>query len=121
MSYLFSFEKLNVWIDSKELVKMIYTTTRKFPSEEKFGLISQLRRASISVSSNLAEGTSRKTNRDKAHFSSLAFSSLMEVLNQVIIGKELNYISTEDYAIFREQIEKISNKLNSLRNTQLNN
>ena len=61
MNYIFSFEKLNVWIDSRELVKMIYTVTRKFPDEEKFGLTSQLRRASISVASNLAEGTSRKT------------------------------------------------------------
>lgn len=121
MSYLFSFEKLNVWTDSKELVKMIYSITRKFPEEERFGLISQLRRASISVSSNLAEGTSRKTNRDKAHFSTLAFSSLMEVLNQVILGNELDFISSTDYSILRAQVEKVSNKLNALRSTQLNN
>ncbi len=68
MSYTFSFEKLNVWIDSKELVKEIYSITQKFPSEEKFGLTNQLRRASISVASNLAEGTSRNTNKDKVHF-----------------------------------------------------
>ena len=68
MTYTFSFEKLNVWVDSKELVKLIYLTTKKFPSEEKFGLTNPLRRASISVASNLAEGTSRNTNKDKAHF-----------------------------------------------------
>jgi four helix bundle protein len=101
MSYLFSFEKLNVWIDSKALVKMIYTNTRKFPDDEKFGLTSQLRRASISVASNLAEGTSRKTNKDKAYFSTIAFSSLMEVLNQIIIAKELNFILDEDYEVLR--------------------
>jgi len=120
MSYTFSFEKLNVWIDSKELVKLIYLTTKKFPSEEKFGLTNQLRRASISVASNLAEGTSRNTNKDKAHFSTMAFSSLVEVLNQVIITKELNFISESDYQNIRTEIEKISNKLNALRKSQLN-
>ena len=120
MSYTFSFEKLNVWIDSKELVKLIYLTTKKFPSEEKFGLTNQLRRASISVASNLAEGTSRNTNKDKAHFSTMAFSSLVEVLNQVIITKELNFISETDYQNIRTEIEKISNKLNALRKSQLN-
>ena len=91
MSYKFSFEKLNVWIDSKELIKMIYKLTYKFPDEEKFSLTCQLRRASVSVASNLAEGTSRKTN--------IAFSSLMEVLSQVIIAKELNFVEENDYQI----------------------
>lgn len=81
MLYKFSFEKLTVWIDSKELVKLIYSVTKTFPQEEKFGLTSQLRRASISVASNLAEGTSRKTNKDKAHFTTISYSSLKEVLN----------------------------------------
>jgi len=120
MEYTFSFEKLNVWIDSKELVKLIYSVTKDFPSEEKFGLTNQLRRASISVASNLAEGTSRKTSKDKAHFTTLSFSSLMEVLNQIIIAKELNFLNEDNYKIIRTEIEKISNKLNALRNTQLN-
>ncbi len=121
MSYLFSFEKLNVWVDSKELVKLIYTITKNFPDEEKFGLTSQLRRASISIASNLAEGTSRKTNKDKAHFTTIAFSSLMEVLNQIILSKELNFIQETEYQTVRTEIEKISNKLNALRKSQLNN
>jgi len=120
MSYTFSFEKLNVWIDSKYLVKLIYTVTNEFPNEEKFGLTNQIRRASISVSSNLAEGTSRISNKDKAHFTTLSFSSLMEVLNQIIIAYELEFLSTENYNNIRIEIEKISNKLNALRNTQLN-
>lgn len=81
MTYIFSFEKLNVWIDLKELVKLIYLVTKYFPNEEKFELTNQLRRASISVASNLAEGTSQKTNKDKSHFTTLSFSSLMKVLN----------------------------------------
>ncbi len=120
MSYIFSFEKLTVWIDTKELIKNIYLITKKFPEEEKFGLTSQLRRASVSVASNLAEGTSRNTNKDKAHFTTMAYSSLMEVLNQVIISKELNFINDENYKTFRESIEKIANKLNALRKSQLN-
>lgn len=121
MSYLFSFEKLNVWIDSKELVKMIYTVTRKFPDEEKFGLTSQLRRASISVASNLAEGTSRTTSKDKAHFTTISYSSLMEVLNQLILAKELGFLQDKEYNTLRENIEKVANKLNALRKSQLNN
>lgn len=121
MSYQFSFEKLNVWIDSKELVKFIYKITNKFPEQEKFGLISQLRRASISVSSNLAEGSSRITNKDKAHFTTMSYSSLMEVLNQIIIAKELSFVKEDDYLKIREHVGKISNKLNALRKSQLNN
>jgi len=120
MAHVFSFEKLNVWIDSKELVKMIYLMTRKFPEDEKFGLTSQLRRATISIASNLAEGTSRNSNKDKAYFTTMAFSSLMEVLNQVIIAEELEYLLESDYIKIRNQIEKVSNKLNALRKTQLN-
>ena len=121
MSYTFSFEKLQVWMDAKKLVKDIYKITDTFPKEEKFGLANQLRRASISVASNLAEGTSRVTNKDKAYFSTLAFSSLMEVLNQVIISYELNFIDENEYAQIRELIQKTSNKLNALRKSQLNN
>jgi four helix bundle protein len=120
MAYTFSFEKLNVWIDSKELIKLIYLITKEFPSEEKFGLINQLRRASVSIASNLAEGTSRITNKDKAHFTTLAFSSLMEVLNQIIVSNELGFIKVNDYQNIRTEIEKISNKLNALRKSQLN-
>ncbi|GAA3590640.1 four helix bundle protein [Flavivirga amylovorans] len=121
MAYTFSFEKLSVWVDSKELVKLIYLTTKQFPSEEKFGLTSQLRRAAVSIASNIAEGTSRNTNKDKAHFTTIAFSSLMEVLNQIIISKELDFIDENNYLTIRTEIEKISNKLNALRKSQLNN
>ena len=71
MAYTFSFEKLNVWVNSKELVTKIYKLTRNFPDEEKFGLTNQLRRASISIASNLSEGTSRQTKKDKQKTESL--------------------------------------------------
>ncbi|GAA4975403.1 four helix bundle protein [Algibacter aquimarinus] len=116
----YSFEKLEVWKESIELVKSIYKISSTFPTEEKFGLISQLRRASVSISSNLSEGTSRNTNKDKAHFTTLSFSSAMEVLNQLIISKELNFVSENDYILVRNKIEKITNMLNALRKAQLN-
>ena len=114
--YIYSFEKLEVWKEAIQLSVSIYRLTNTFPNTEKFGLISQLRRASVSISSNIAEGTSRKTNKDKAHFMTIAFSSATEVLNQIIIAKELNFITKEDYIKIREQISKITNMLNALRN-----
>lgn len=117
--YIFSFEKLEVWIKSKEFTKQIYTITLKFPDTEKFGLISQLRRASISIASNIAEGSARKSFKDKAHFSTIAFGSAVEVLNQLIISFELNFISETDYLELRKMLESITNKINSLRNYQI--
>lgn len=116
----YSFEKLETWKEAVSLVKDIYRVTEDFPKEERFGLTSQLRRASISIASNLAEGTSRKTNKDKAHFTTMAFSSAMEILNQLIISVELNFVSEKDYILVRTKIEKITNMLNALRNHQLN-
>jgi len=81
MSYLFSFEKLTVWIDSKELIKIIYSVTKNFPDEEKFGLTSQLRRAALLVASNLAEGTSRKTNKLNALRNSQLNSQTIQKIN----------------------------------------
>ena len=112
----FSFEKLDVWIESKELTKSIYQITMSFPDSEKFGLVSQLRRASVSIFSNIAEGTSRISDKDKAHFISISYSSTMEVLNQLILSYELDYINETNYLNYRNQINSITNKLNSLRN-----
>lgn len=117
----YGFEKLNVWIDSKELALLIYKETKLFPTEEKYGLVSQMRRAAISVSSNIAEGSNRSTNKDQAYFYGMAYSSLMEVLSQVIISYELNYTSTEKYEQIRKEIEKVSNMLNALRKSVLKN
>jgi four helix bundle protein len=118
--YTYSFEKLEVWVEAKELSKNIYLTTKQFPDDEKFGLTSQLKRASISICSNIAEGSARKTNKDKAHFTVMAFSSAVEVLNQIIIAHDLKFINEIEYKTLRLQIESITNKLNALRNYQIN-
>ena len=74
-----------------------------------------MRRCSISISSNIAEGTSRLTNKDKSHFMSMACSSALELLNQTIVSKNLNFISEETYKNIRLDIESITNKINALR------
>jgi len=119
--YIYSFEKLDVWQRARKLNSKIYTITKKFPKAETYGLVQQLRRASISISSNLAEGSSRNTYRDKARFTNIAYSSLMEVLNQLILSKDLDYINENEYLELRPLVEEIGNKLNSLLNYQLKN
>lgn len=81
--YQFPFEKLDVWQEASSFVKRVYMMTRAFPAEEKFGLASQLNRAAVSVASNLAEGSCRVSFKDQAHFSQLAYSSLMEAACQI--------------------------------------
>ncbi len=119
MTHKFSFEKLDVWHLSIHFVKDIYKVTNEFPDNEKFGLVSQINRASVSIASNIAEGTSRTSSKDQAHFTQLAYSSLMEVICQLIIAKELKIINDENFKLLRDNAEEIANKLNSLRNYQL--
>jgi four helix bundle protein len=90
----------------------------EFPKEEKFGLTSQIRRAAVSIPTNLAEGSARKTSKDQSNFTTTSFSSLMEVLNLLIISADLNLIEESHYLNSRPLIEEISNKLNALRNSQ---
>ncbi|MCG8581071.1 MAG: four helix bundle protein [Bacteroidales bacterium] len=111
--YTYNFEKLEVWQLSRKLVRRIYHTTRSFPREEEFGLTSQLRRASVSISSNIAEGSGRSSNKDKARFIEIAFSSLLEVINQLILANDLAFISENDLITYREEINELSNKLNA--------
>lgn len=112
--YSFSFERLDVWIKSRNLTKRLYEATSDFPDFEKFGIIGQIRRASISVCSNIAEGASRKSGKDQSHFYNMSFSSLMEVLNQLIISNDLGYIDDDIMSDLRNDIHGISRMLNGL-------
>ena len=114
--HVYSFEKLDVWKEAIKLAAKTYQITELFPNEEKFGLTSQMRRCSVSVSSNIAEGTARLTQKDRAHFITLAYSSALELLNQALISKELGFISEENFKNIRFEVESITNKINSLRN-----
>lgn len=118
-SYKFGFEKLEVWQNSIQLSKLIYYLTLSFPKEETYGLTSQIKRAMISVSSNIAEGSSKNSLKDQARFSEIAFGSLLEVLNQIILAYELSYISEENYIDCRNKIEIISRQLNALKKSQV--
>ena len=110
----YSFEKLEVWHDARELTKIVYRITKGFPDDEKFGLTNQMRRSVISVSSNIVEGSYRATGKDKSNFMTIAYSSLMELLNQTIASLDLKYINEDQYKEIRIQIERISNKLSAL-------
>jgi four helix bundle protein len=119
--YTFSFERLDVWIKSRLLTKKIYKLTQNFPDSEKFGMVGQLRRAVISICSNIAEGSSRKSKKDQAHFYNIAYSSLMETLNQLIISNDLDYIDSQSLIESRMEIHTISIMLNGLCNSVLKN
>jgi four helix bundle protein len=115
----FSFEKLNVWQKSRELSSRIYAITKTFPADERFGLTSQMRRCAISISSNIAEGTSRHGTKDKARFTEISYGSTMELLNQIILSKDLNFIKEEEYAALRDRISEIAAMLDGLYKSQI--
>lgn len=113
--YFFSFEKLVVWQKAINFVKYIYLLTRQFPDSEKYNLTGQLKRAAVSIPSNISEGTSRDTLPDKRRFLSIAYGSLLEVYNHLIISKELNFITQEELEKAKADVEEISRMLNSLK------
>ena len=98
-----SFRKLNAYIFAKELVKQVYALLKKFPREEQYALCDQLRRAVISLPSNIAEGTGRVSSKDQAHFFTIAYGSLMEVLAQMDVAYDLGYITSDEF----NEIEKL--------------
>ena len=118
--YIYGFEKLEVWQTARKFTSEIYLLTRKFPKEELFGITNQIRRASISICSNIAEGVTRKTNKEMARFTQISDGSAVEVLSQLIISEDLNYITEKELKYFRLKIEEITNKLNALHRSQLN-
>lgn len=116
---MFSFEKLNVWQKSRELAVSIYKITKTFPSEEKFGITSQMRRCAISISSNIAEGTGRHSKKDKARFTEIAYGSCLELLNQAVLSKDLEFLLEEDYVAIRKNMTEILAMLDGLYKSQI--
>ncbi len=114
MEYRYSFEKLEVWSDARLFVTEVYNLTKLFPPEEKFGLSSQIQRAAVSVASNIAEGISRFSNKEKLRFIEIAYGSLMEVYCQACVAMDLNYINSEQCDLIKQSTLKISNKLTAL-------
>ena len=118
-SSYFLYEKLEVWQLSMDLVDKIYVLLRNFPNEERFALASQIRRAAISIPSNIAEGTGRFSNKEKVHFIDIAHGSLYEVLCQLRISNKAGYIQDEDLISIKAQATRIAKMLGGLRRSYL--
>ena len=98
-----SFTDLNAWKESHKLILMIYKETKQFPKEELFGLVSQMRRCAVSITSNIAEGFSRQSYKEKTQFYSISHGSLTELQNQLLISKDVGFISKERFEELAEQ------------------
>ena len=107
-------KKLTVWKKSIDIVTIIYEETKQFPREEEYGLKSQLRRAAVSVPSNIAEGLTRKSLNDKLHFLNIAQASLSEIDTQLEISLKINYIDNACYQRIETQIIEIQKMLAGL-------
>ena len=115
----FNFEKLQVWQLAKELTLEMYKITKSFPVDERYGLVTQIRRASTSICANLTEGSTRITPKDQAHFTTVAYGSLIELLNHLIIAHELNYIEANIFQKIRADIKNLAIKLSNYKKSQL--
>ena len=112
---VYSFEKMEVWQLSRTFVTSIYKLVSSFPQEERYSLCDQIKRAAVSVSSNIAEGCSRSSLKEQKHFIEIAYGSLMEVYCQLILAVDLNYISAAQLSEVKITIDRISKMLGSLR------
>ena len=114
---VFGYRKLIAYQKAKEVVKRTYKLLKKFPEEERFAMCDQLRRASVSVTSNIAEGVNRFSLKDKARFIEIAYGSLMEVSSQLEIAEELGYITTSDRQNMDQLIEDDARLLSGILNS----
>jgi four helix bundle protein len=112
---VFGYRKLIAYQKAKDVVKHTYRLLKKFPSEERYALCDQLRRASVSITSNIAEGVNRYSVKDKVHFMEIAFGSLMEVSSQFEIAEELGYITADERLSMDKLIEEVARLLSGLR------
>lgn len=107
-------QKLNAWIDSFRLVKTLYELTNTYPPEEKFGLISQIRRAAVSVPVNIAEGAARKGEKEFTHFLHVALGSLTELDTLILLSRDLEFISDEQAILLIEEMDTIGKMIYGL-------
>jgi len=107
-------KKLELWKESIELVVLVYEITKKFPKEEEYGLKSQLRKAAVSVPSNISEGLTRRTIADKLHFLNIADGSLSEIDTQLEISLRLRYLSMDDFELVMKKVTLVEKLLSGL-------
>ena len=116
---MFRFEKLDVWQRSIDFAAVVYEATRKFPADERFGLTNQMRRAAVSVSSNIAEGSGRVSDIDYARFVEIAYASLMEVVSQAALANRQKFMTLDSYKAIYREAEELARMLSGLRATLL--
>lgn len=109
-----SFTDLNAWKEGHQLVMQIYKVSQDFPSDQKFGLTNQIQRAAVSITSNIAEGFSRNTSKEKINFYYIALGSLTEVQNQLLIVRDLTYCTKENFMEIAEQTIVVNKLINGL-------
>jgi four helix bundle protein len=112
---MFNYEKLETWQEAIAFAGMIYTVTKRFPADERFGLTNQMRRAAVSISSNIAEGSSRSSRNEFARFVEIATGSIFEVVSQAFIAKEQGFLSESDFKQIYDSSEKLGKMLSGLR------
>ena len=111
---MFRFENLEVWQDSRKLIKEIYLLTNNFPTQEKFGLIDQIRRAIVSISLNIAEGSDRKSDIEFRRYLRMAITSAEEVVTGLYIALDLGYLTKEKFDISYKSLNNLVARINSL-------
>ena len=116
---VYSFEKLKAWQEAKKLVVEVYHLLDSFPSFEKYALCDQIRRAITSVPSNIAEGSGRMSIKEQIHFLEVAYGSLMETYNQLLIAIDLTYITKESVEAIKPSIDATAKMINGLRNANI--
>jgi four helix bundle protein len=112
---MFRFEKLDVWQKAIDFACSVYDVTARFPGDERFGLTSQMRRAAVSISSNVAEGSGRASDKDFAHFIEIAYGSLMEALSQMHLACRQTWVTPEDRAELFAKAEELARMLSGLK------
>ena len=117
---MFNFEKLETWQEAINFADLVYSLTRNFPDLERFGLTNQMRRAAVSISSNLAEGSSRSSRKDFARFVEIASGSLFEVVSQSFIGRNQGFLKPDDFSRLYAAAEKQGKMLSGLRASLVN-
>ena len=116
---MFNFEKLGVWQKAIDFADLVYAMTRKFPSEERFGLTNQMRRAAVSISSNIAEGSSRSSKTDFARFVEIATGSVFEVVSQAFIRRRQHFVDDDQFKTLYAAAEEQNRMLSGLRKSLL--
>ena len=116
---MYAFENMNAWQEARKLVVAVYQLLDDFPHFEKYALCDQIRRAIVSVPSNLAEGSGRVSLREQLHFYEISYGSLMETYNQLMIAADLDYIDEDSLETLRPKIDVVARMLNGLRSSLL--